>query len=67
MGKPENEQDYIRFMAEDIEVYLSKEIWEGLDPQATELRFAIAGYGRFYLKFNAQNLRRSSENAANDS
>jgi hypothetical protein len=53
MGKPENEQDYIRFMAEDIEVYLSKETWEGLDPKATELRFAIPGYGRFYLKFNS--------------
>jgi len=52
MGKPENEEDYIHFMAEDIEVYLSKEIWEGLDPKATELRFAIPGYGRFYLKFN---------------
>lgn len=52
MDKPENEQDYIRFMAEDIEVYLSKEIWAGLAPQATELRFAIAGYGRFYLKFD---------------
>jgi len=52
MDKPENEQDYIRFMAEDIEVYLSKEIRAGLDPQATELRFAIAGYGRFYLKFD---------------
>ena len=52
MGKPENEQDYIRFMAEDIEVYLSKETWEELDPKATELRFAIPGYGRFYLKFN---------------
>ena len=54
MDKPENEQDYIRFMAEDIEVYLSKEIWAGLDPQATELRFAIAGYGRFYLKFGPE-------------
>jgi len=52
MDKPENEQDYIRFMAEDIEVYLSKEIWAGLAPQAMELRFAIAGYGRFYLKFD---------------
>lgn len=51
MGKPDDEQDYVRFMAEDIEVYLSKEIWEGLDPQDTGLRFAIAGYGRFYLKF----------------
>ena len=51
MGKPENEQEYICFMAEDIEVYLSKEIWEGLKPEATELRFAIPGYGRFYLKF----------------
>jgi len=29
MGKPENEQDYVHFMAEDIEVYLSKEIWKG--------------------------------------
>jgi hypothetical protein len=57
MGKPENEQDYIRLMAEDIEVYLSKEIWEGLDPKATELRFAIAGYGRFYLKFDPANPR----------
>ena len=52
MGKPESEQDYIRFVAEDIEVYLSKEIWEGLGPKATELRFAIPGYGRFYLKFD---------------
>jgi hypothetical protein len=39
-------------MAEAIEVYLSKEIWEGLAPQTTGLRFAIAGYGRFYLKFD---------------
>jgi hypothetical protein len=29
VGKPDDEQDYVRFMAEDIEVYLSKEIWEG--------------------------------------
>jgi hypothetical protein len=53
MGKPENEQDYVRFTAEDIEVYLSREIREGLDPKATELRFAIAGYGRFYLKLDS--------------
>jgi hypothetical protein len=52
MGKPESEQDYLRFMAEDIEVYLSKETWEELDPKATELRFAISGYGRFYVKFD---------------
>ena len=52
MGKPEDEQDYILFVAEDIEVYLSKEIWEGLDPEARDLRFAIAGYGRFYLQFD---------------
>ena len=52
MGKPESEQDYLRFMVEDIEVYLSKETWEELDPQATELRFAIPGYGRSYLKFD---------------
>jgi hypothetical protein len=57
MGKPENEQDYIRFMAEDIEVYLSKEIWEELDPKAAKLRFAIAGYGRFYLKFDSADRR----------
>jgi len=50
MGKPENEQDYIHFMAEDIEIYLSKEIWERLGPEAADLRFAIAGYGRFYLR-----------------
>ena len=54
MGKPENEQDYIHFRAEDIEVYLAKEIWEGLDPKAKDLRFAIPGYGRFYLKFDPE-------------
>jgi len=51
MGKPENEQDFIPFMAEDIQVYLAKDIWEGLVPGTSSLRFAIPGYGRFILEF----------------
>ena len=52
MGKPENEQDFIPFAAEDIQVYLTRDIWESLEPGTSSLRFAIGGYGRFTLEFD---------------
>jgi len=52
MGKPENEEDFIPFQADDIQVYLAKDIWDKLEPGAKRLRFAIGGYGRFNLEFD---------------
>lgn len=52
MGKPENEEEFILFQADDIQVYLAREIWEKLEPGTKRLRFAIGGYGRFNLEFD---------------
>lgn len=38
--------------AEDIQVYLARDIWEGLEPGTDSLRFAISGHGRFILEFD---------------
>jgi hypothetical protein len=36
---------------DEIEVYLARDIWEGLAPDAEKLLVAVQGYGRFWIRF----------------
>ncbi|HHS97909.1 MAG TPA: hypothetical protein ENK08_08455 [Chloroflexi bacterium] len=52
MGEPENPEEYVRFDADGVTVYVSRQLLrEKVKPGATEMPFYIDGYGRFYLRF----------------
>jgi hypothetical protein len=37
---------------DDIAIYLARDIWEGLPPDAEKLLFAVEGYGRYWLQLD---------------
>lgn len=49
MGTPDNLEEYVRFEADDVTVYVARALLEKLDPGATEQSFYIDGYGRYSL------------------
>ncbi len=51
MGEPENPDDFVRFAADDLTVYVSRKLLETLKPGAKEMIFYVDGYGRFVLQF----------------
>ncbi len=52
MGKPENPEDFVRFDADGMIVYVSRQLLrEKVKPGAVEMPFYIDGYGRFWLRF----------------
>ena len=55
MAEPEQPADFIQFDLEEdghpyATLYVARDVWEALDPKATELIFYIQDYGRFRLK-----------------
>lgn len=50
MGKPDNIDDFIRLDADDITIYISRELLERQEPGTRRLPFYIDGYGRFWLR-----------------
>jgi hypothetical protein len=52
MGTPDNPEEYIRFEAEDLTVYVAQALLEKLEAGATEQPFYIDGYGRYTLVFD---------------
>lgn len=49
MGKPDNPEDYVRFDADEVTVYISREFLNKQKPGTQRLGFHIDGYGRFWL------------------
>jgi hypothetical protein len=49
MGRPDNLEDYVRFDADEIRIYVSRELLNKQEPGTRRLRFYIDGYGRFWL------------------
>jgi len=41
----------VRLQDDDIEIYLARDIWEGLSPCTEKLLFAVQDYGRYWLHF----------------
>ncbi len=50
MGRPDNLEEFVRFDADDITVYVSRELLDRQKPGTHRLRFYIDGYGRYWLK-----------------
>lgn len=51
MGEPENPEEFVRFEADDLTVYVSRKLLATLKPGAKEMIFYVDGYGRFVLQF----------------
>ena len=52
MGVPEDPENYVRFDAGGVTVYVSRQLLEEkVKPGAAEMPFYLDGYGRFYLRF----------------
>jgi hypothetical protein len=49
MGAPDEPQGFVRLQAGELEVYLSRDIWDGIRPGQEKLLLAVSGYGRFWL------------------
>jgi len=49
MGEPDDREDFVFLQADDLQIYLSRDIWEKLKPTQSKLLVAVAGYGRFWL------------------
>ncbi len=51
MGEPENPEEFVRFEADDLTVYVSRKLLGMLKPGTKEMIFYVDGYGRFALQF----------------
>ncbi len=49
MGAPDQPDDFVRLQAEDLTIYLARDIWEQIKPGQTKLLLGVFGYGRFWL------------------
>lgn len=50
MGRPDNLEEFVRFDAGDVTVYVSQELLNRQKPDTRRVRFYIDGYGGFQLK-----------------
>jgi hypothetical protein len=51
MGAPDNLEKFVRFEADDLAVYVSRELLDKLESATRKMRFYIDGYGGFWLNF----------------
>lgn len=49
MGEPDNPEQFVRLQADDLYIYVSREIWYKLKPRQSKLLVAVGGYGRYWL------------------
>jgi hypothetical protein len=49
MGAPDDLQQFVLLQADDLRIYVSRDIWDRLKPKQSKLLVAVAGYGRFWL------------------
>ncbi|MCS7179554.1 MAG: hypothetical protein RML46_11475 [Anaerolineae bacterium] len=51
MGTPDNLEAFVRWEADDLTIYVSRQLLATLKPGAKEMIFYMDGYGRFVLQF----------------
>ena len=49
MGAPDHPDDYVCLQAEDLTIYVARDIWEKIRPGQSRLLLGVSGYGRFWL------------------
>ncbi len=52
IGAPDNPEEYVRFEADDLTIYVARALLEKMESGATEQPVYIDGYGRFSLVFD---------------
>ncbi len=61
MGEPEDTDAFVRFQADDITVYISRQLLEEkIEPGTTQITFYIDGYGRHKLILPNSDVQRTS-------
>jgi len=49
MGVPENQTEFVRFVADDLTIYVARDLLQKLEPGAEKQPFYLDGYGRFWM------------------
>jgi hypothetical protein len=49
MGEPDDREQFVLLQADDLEIYVSRDIWDSMKPKQSRLLVGVAGYGRFWL------------------
>ena len=49
MGAPDQPDNFVRLQAEDLTIYLAKDIRKQIKPGQSKLLVGVSGYGRFWL------------------
>ena len=49
MAEPDDPAVYVRLAVDDLVLFVSPEIWDGVEPGQSRLLVAVSGYGRFWL------------------
>jgi hypothetical protein len=52
MGEPDDRDQFVRFQADDLALYVARRLLEALEEGATRMPFYITGYGRFWIEFS---------------
>lgn len=50
MGRPDNLEEFVRLDADDVTVFVRRELLDRHGRETRRLRFYIDGYGSFWLK-----------------
>ena len=58
-SKPEQPEVFVHWVdracpEQPIDIYVSREIWDALEPDADKLLVAVQGYGRFWVRLEKE-------------
>ncbi len=49
VGKPDDAGDYVTLQADELTLYVARDILGGLKPDEAKLLVGVSGYGRYWL------------------
>jgi hypothetical protein len=49
MGAPDHPDEFVCLRANDLTIYLARDIWDQLKPGQSKLLMGVSGYGRFWM------------------
>lgn len=49
MGAPDDLEGFVQFQADDLTIYVARELLQKLEPGAEKQPFYLDGYGRFWI------------------
>ena len=49
MGAPDDPEGFVQFQADDLTIYVARDLLQKLEPGAEEQPFYLGSYGRFWM------------------